>query len=218
MDDSLYSDPAGLQGSSQGTAHGQSSTRFPSSTHMNARNLFDESMDLDGAGTQDTDLPDEHSDFRRNKYDTAGSYAFTGTSQTNGQGPRLPSSELERIQLHDRTAHTTTAAGPSMDIQDTPVSTAAHDDGDELPTLPPLSAEERRQQALTRERDDLAKMNTLLEHAISSINRTVPKMKVSLYLHPRDPVGKLKPNIFSADLYTVSILTIELPTNDEQDS
>lgn len=215
MDDSLYSDSAGLQGSSQGTTHGQSSTRFSSSAHMNARNLFDESMDLDGAGTQDTDLPEEHSDFHRGRHDTARSYACTGTSETNGQAPRLPSSELERLTLHDRMAHTTTAAtGTSMDSQEMPSSTASHDDGDDLPTVPPLSAEERRQQALTRERDDLAKMNTLLEHAIASISRTVPKMEVNIYL---DPVTDLK-SLPIADLLTPPALPTELSTNDEQDT
>lgn len=183
MDDSLYSDSAGLQGSSQGTtAYGPTSTRF-----MHARNLFDESMDLDEAGTQDTDIPDEHSELRRNDINAPGSYQHTGSSEKNGQVPRLPSSELGRIQLHGH-AHTATAAGAALGASSNPSekhdpfpSTAMPEDNNDLPTVPPLSAEERRQQALTRERDDLAKMNTLLEHAIASISRTVPKMEVSPY-------------------------------------
>lgn len=188
MDDSLYSDSAGLQGSSQGTTHGSGSTRFGSSAgQMNARNLFDESMDLDAVGTQDTDIPDEHSNIRRGYNITNTADQIAGSSKLNGEEPRLPSSEFGNMHLHEQAYGASTTAAPAPDIDSRNTEEKQNlpkgqddDDNNDLPTVPPLSSEERRQQALTRERDDLAKMNTLLEHAIASINRTVPKMEVSL--------------------------------------
>lgn len=191
MDDSLYSDSAALQGSSQGT-YSHASTRFGSATQLNAaRNLFDESMDLDGAGTQDTDIPDENSQFHREGYygTTTGTANQTaGPSRVNGdaQPPRLPSSEFGRMHLHEQTHPNSTTATGGTPPKSTGTSEnhtngahlPAQEDDNDLPTVPPLSAEERRTQALTRERDDLAKMNTLLEHAVASISRTVPKMEV----------------------------------------
>lgn len=211
MDDSLYSGSVGLPGSSQGTTHGSGSTRFGSSAgQMNARNLFDESMDLDAAGTQDTDIPDEQSDFRRGYATENAAYQYTGPSR-NGEEARLPSSELGHMHLHDQAYRSSTTTAGTPNLQHNNLEEAVHsptkpdeDDNNDLPTVPPLSTEERRQQALTRERDDLAKMNTLLEHAIASISRTVPKMEVSL---PVQSTSSTRTEHVYCRVHRISLLT-----------
>lgn len=188
MDDSLYANLPGSQGSSQEDPHkGSTATRFNTSAQLNARNLFDETMDLDAAGT--ADIPDEDSRMQAGPSGFSSSYRYGRTEQgyLNGtDAARLPSSEFGRLQLHDqaRTETATAAASSRAPLEQTVGDVPPQDESngeDDLPTVPPLSAEERRQQALTRERDDLAKMNTLLEQAIASINRTVPKMEVCIF-------------------------------------
>lgn len=185
MDDSLYANLPGSQGSSQEDAHkGSTATRFSTSAQLNARNLFDETMDLDAAGT--ADIPDEDSRIQAGPSGSSSSYRYGRTEEGYSNGTdaaRLPSSAFGRLQLYDQAQITTAAAAssskaPSSQTEGDMPPQGESNGEDDLPTMPPLSAEERRQQALTRERDDLAKMNTLLEQAIASINRTVPKMEV----------------------------------------
>lgn len=197
MDDSIVSDLPTSQGSSQeGTAASTSrnpNTRFAGATstsknQFNTRDLFDETLDLGAAGT--TDIPDEDSRLmqipRQHGTSLNGEYATNRT--------RLPLDEMERMNLHDKAQGSATAASGGTASSTSNVhhqATYQPESGlgrkdqenaeDDLPTVPPLSAEERRTQALTRERDDLAKMNTLLEAAIASITRAVPKMEVSFY-------------------------------------
>ncbi|KAK9894067.1 hypothetical protein P389DRAFT_174067 [Cystobasidium minutum MCA 4210] len=183
MDDSLYANLPGSQGSSQEDGYRSTATRFgASSAHLNTRNLFDETMDLDAAGT--ADIPDEESGLHIGPSGSRRHDEMARNHSNDTQAARLPSSELQdRLHIRDHGTATTTAAAAATSSSvlnhESGIATHSSDknEEDDLPTVPPLSAEQRREQALTRERDDLAKMNTLLEQAIASVDRTVPKIQ-----------------------------------------
>lgn len=199
MDESVISGPSSSSGgASQATSSG-SQGRFPSfnGPDLNARNILDESLDIEasGAATGDGLVDDDQEDisFTKQSYSNEGRRdgqpSSASSSRANaarmGSALNAPVAELAALAIQEGPGR----SGSQLDTA--PNSNVAADSGikkeaaaiaidrdDALPIEPPLSAEERRQHSLKRERDDLAKMNTLLEQAIASIERTVPKFEV----------------------------------------
>ena len=180
----------------------------------NVSNLLDQSLDFRGASNTSastSEAPEEleqdgldaaaqrlQSDHRREQAEPTG-------QRTASNGARQDSADAATTRLAGMTiqggrteASDPTAAGAPSEGDNRAVT----DEATDLPAVPPLSAQERRERALTQERDDLARMNTMLERAIQNLEAALPKVDVSDHcLQHVPPAGPPSWNIASVPMH-----------------
>lgn len=141
-------------------------------------NLMDQSLDLRaGSGI----VVEDEDDFGSQQGSSARSAAQPHHSPNKGKG--RATGVVDEEDIAGRAAALTLEDGQAKDSAQDDRSQAQQQEYDnELPKEPPLSAQQRRERALTEERDQLALLNTNLERALHSLEAALPRVEVGYML------------------------------------
>lgn len=141
-------------------------------------NLMDQSLDLRaGSGTAVEDEDDFGSQQGSSARSTAGPHDVLNKGKGRATGA------VDEEDIAGRAAALNLEDGQARDnAQDYGAQAQQQEHDNELPTEPPLSAQQRRERALTEERDQLALLNTSLERALHSLEAALPRVEVGYML------------------------------------
>jgi len=137
-------------------------------------NLMDQSLDLRaGSGT----TVEDEDDFRSQQGSSTRSAA--GPHDVLNKGKGRATGAVDEEDIAGRAAALNLEDGQAKDSAKNDRSQAQQQEHDnDLPTEPPLSVQQRRERALTEERDQLALLNTNLERALHSLEAALPRVEV----------------------------------------
>lgn len=157
----------------------------------NVSNLLDQSLDFRGASNTSASTSETPEELDEDGYDVPAQQLqpdhhgkhLDPSRQIASDGARQESVDAASTRLSGMTIQGERTEASISQAGQAPIASipaAAIDSMTDLPTVPPLSAHEWRERALTKERDDLARMNTMLERAIQSLEAALPKVEVRL--------------------------------------